>query len=327
MKILIITHSQENDSVRLVTESLSQWGVTSLRLDSDFYPTGLRFSSHYGAEGQQSFIGTGEGKMSLKDLHAVWYRRFFAGSQLSHQELGDTAEACYKESQMTMWGHIRALDCFHLDPLSSVRQADYKEVQLREAQKLGISCPKTLISNDPDAVKNFVQEVDAPVITKMQSQFAIYRGAEENVVFTSVVTPDNLERIEGLKFCPMMFQEMVPKKLELRVTVVGRQVFAASIDSQSSEGAEVDWRRRGNQIAHQWQPFEFPEDETHKLLKLTKWFGLNYAAADYILTPEGEFVFLELNACGEWLWLQLYSGADVATAIANLLVDPDLRAC
>ena len=325
MKILLITHSQDNHSVDLVTESLSRRGATVLRLDSDYYPGDLRYSSLQTAAGRQRFIGTGERRMGLDDLDSVWYRRFFAGTRLSAEELGDTYEACFKESQMTLLGHLRSLDCFQMDPLHCVRRADYKEVQLAEAAKLGIRCPATLISNDPDAVRTFLAEVDAPVVTKMQSQFAIYREGEENVVFTSRVTEDNLSSLDGLSCSPMIFQEMVPKHLELRVTVVGHKVFAASIDSQKSEGAKVDWRREGNRLAQSWKPFEFPEQEAQKLLKLASWFGLNYAATDYILTPEGEFVFLELNAAGEWLWLQLYAGLDVASALAAVLFDPAAR--
>ena len=74
MKILIITHSNDNDSVDLVTESLSSQGATTLRLDSDYYPNGLRFSSWQDRSGRRVFIGTGEGQMEISDLHAVWYR-------------------------------------------------------------------------------------------------------------------------------------------------------------------------------------------------------------------------------------------------------------
>lgn len=325
MKVLIVSHSQDNDSVNLVTESLSYRGVTTLRLDTDYYPAGLRFSTLQTGDSRKSFVGTGAGKMELSDLESVWYRRFFAGSCLYPEELGDTYEACLKESQMTLWGHIQSLPCFQFDPISAVRRADYKELQLREAADLGIACPLTLISNDPEAVREFIDLANGSVVAKMQSQFAVYRGEEENVVFTNRVSRENLADLDGLRYSPMIFQEMVPKRLELRVTVVGHRVFAAAVDSQQSEESKVDWRRQGNQLAVTWKAFEFPEEEADKLRRLTGRFGLNYAAADYILTPSGEFVFLELNAAGEWLWLQWYAGLDVASAIAEVLIDRDAR--
>jgi hypothetical protein len=55
--------------------------------------------------------------------------------------------------------------------------------------------------------------------------------------------PEDLEHLDGLRYCPAIFQERVPKALELRATIVGDRVFTASIDSQSSELAKVDWRR------------------------------------------------------------------------------------
>ncbi|MGE0494921.1 MAG: MvdC/MvdD family ATP grasp protein [Vulcanimicrobiota bacterium] len=325
MKVLIITKTDENDSVRLVSEALQARGASVIRLDTDLYPQDVRLASTYENGKSKMVVSSGGRRLDLGDVEAVYYRRFAAGNLLDPRQLGDTHEACFKESRLTLYGHIVSMDCFHLDRLASVRKADYKELQLREAQRLGIACPRTLITNDPDAVLEFLTRTKGRVITKMQSQFAIYREGEENVVFTNELKLDDLSSLDGLRFSPMMFQEMVPKQLELRVTTVGHRVFAAAIDSQVSDRAKVDWRRDGHALIDSWQPYEFPPDEAEKLLKLASWFGLNYSAADYILTPDGQLVFLEMNAAGEWFWLQLMSGLNIAEAMAEVLVDPAAR--
>jgi hypothetical protein len=38
-----------------------------------------------------------------------------------------------------------------------------------------------------------------------------------------------------------------------------------------------------------------------------------------IVTPEGEFVFLELNPNGQWLWLELELGLPLVASMADLL--------
>jgi glutathione synthase/RimK-type ligase-like ATP-grasp enzyme len=160
------------------------------------------------------------------------------------------------------------------------------------------------------------------MIVKMLSSFAIYdEQGQEKVVFTNQVKPEELENLEGLDLCPMTFQERIPKALELRTTVVGNQVFTASIDSQNNQKARDDWRRQGLFMIKDWKPYELPTDVTEKLLELMKYFGLNYGALDLILTPDGRYVFLEVNPVGEFFWLECYPPHfPISQAIADLLL-------
>ena len=83
------------------------------------------------------------------------------------------------------------------------------------------------------------------MVTKMLSSFAVYDEGRELVVFTNPVKPEDLADLSGLSLCPVTFQELLPKSLELRVTVVGHRVMSASLDSQVSARAAHDWRRDG----------------------------------------------------------------------------------
>ena len=125
----------------------------------------------------------------------------------------------------------------------------------------------------------------------------------------------------------MTFQEKVPRTLELRATVVGKKVFTASIDAKLLEKTGVDWRRDGLELLEQWKPYQLPRAVEKSLLRLTKWFGLNYAAADFIVTPDGRHLFLEINAGGEFFWLQRTPGLPIAQALAEVLTTPSARAC
>ena len=48
-------------------------------------------------------------------------------------------------------------------------------------------------------------------------------------------------------------------------------------------------------------------------------FGLQYAAADFVLTTDERLVFLEINAGGEWLWMDTHVGLPVSLAMAEVL--------
>ncbi len=317
MKTLIVTRSDDNRCIETVSAALQARGIEPIRLNTDRYPESVRLSTVYG-DGERRLLETDEGRFDLDEVSSVWYRRFHAGASLP-SSLGDTLSASLQETRRTLFGTIAALPCFHLDPLESVRATDHKELQLRRAAALGLDIPKTLISNDPSEVRAFHEAVGGDMITKMQHSFAIYRTGVENVVFTNVVGEGDLDDLDGLRYCPMTFQERLEKRLELRVTVVGQNVMSAAIDSQKREDTAIDWRRDGVGLLDGWEPFQLPADIETKLLALTAQFGLNYAACDFILTPDGRYVFLEINAVGEFFWLDMTPGLPISEAIADLL--------
>lgn len=321
MSVLVVTRSDDNDCVRLVTEQLRERGAEVIRLNTDLYPLQVSVTTRPGGPG---VLKIGSDRHDLNQVTALWYRRYFAGGQLP-LELGDAREACVHEARRTLYGAIASMPCFQLDPLICVRKADHKELQMKKAAEFGLEIPKTIFSNDPHEVMAFFESVDKKMITKMQSSFAIYRGGEEFVVFTTVVNEDNLTELERLKYAPMIFQELVPKRYDIRSTVVGRRVFSAAIDSQRFKLTEIDWRRDGVGTLDDWEPYQLPPAAEEALLKVTEEFGLNYAAADFVLTPDERLVFLEINAGGEWLWLAQNHGLGIDSAIAELLIDNSQR--
>jgi glutathione synthase/RimK-type ligase-like ATP-grasp enzyme len=200
------------------------------------------------------------------------------------------------------------------------RRLDSKEEQLRMAAKHGLKIPATCITNSPERVRKFIKEQNGPVITKMQSSFAVYREDDEYVVFTNEITEDHLADIDNLTLCPMTFQQKLPKQLELRVTIVGRKVFAFSIDSQRVSNAQTDWRKEGVAMIDDWQPFELPSSIEEKLLAFMDDYKVNYGAIDLILTPDDEYYFLEINAAGEYFWLDKLNDNAISKQLAHVLL-------
>jgi MvdD family ATP-grasp ribosomal peptide maturase len=320
MTVLIVTHSQDNESIPLVIKAIEEQGGKAFRFDTDRFPTELRLDVHYGKGTERLILTFEQEKLDLREVAAVWYRRIWIGGRIPTTMDAQLREASIKESRATVQGMIASLKGFHLDPVPNIRRADNKQLQLQVAQELGLDTPRTLITNNPQAVREFAKECEEGMITKMLSSFAIYEEGKEKVVFTNPVAPEDLENLDGLRFCPMTFQEKVPKALELRTIIVGKRVFTASIDSQSSEGARNDWRRRGVALLEDWKPYNLPQAVEEKLLKLMEHFGLNYGALDLILTPDGRHVFLEVNPVGEFFWLERCPGLPISKAIADILL-------
>jgi glutathione synthase/RimK-type ligase-like ATP-grasp enzyme len=237
----------------------------------------------------------------------------------------DQRRVCLEAARVSQTALLDGLGGFQLDPLERVRRAENKPLQLKAAQALGLPIPRTIISNDPDAVRAFAEYCPGGMITKMASShfFREDEAGEFECIYTNVVTPEALADLGGLHLCPMIFQERVQKALELRVTVVGHRLFTAAVDSQIAAGARVDWRRDQEPLLGTWRPHELPRDVEEKLLALLDRFGLNFGGIDLILTPGGDYVFLEVNPLGSFSWAEHdlgESGASIADAVADLLL-------
>jgi MvdD family ATP-grasp ribosomal peptide maturase len=317
--VLIVTHSRDNESISLVMEAIAARQEKVFRFDTDKFPTEVQLEVYYGRGTERLILTSEREKLDLKEVSAVWYRRIRMGAGIPMEMNSQLRQAAVLESRTTIMGTIACLKGFHLDPVTNIRRAEHKQLQLQVSRELGLDTPRTLTTNNPKSALEFVRECQGGAIAKMLSSFAIYEEGQEKVVFTNLVNSEDLNHLERLRFCPMTFQEKVPKALELRTTIVGKQVFAAAVNSQGDDRSRYDWRRRGIALLNAWKPYTLPHEVEEKLLKLMAHFSLNYGAIDLILTPDGRHVFLEVNPVGEFFWLEGCPGLPISQAIADIL--------
>lgn len=328
MTVLLITHSEDNESSARVAAAVEARGARAYRLDTDLYPTEIRLSleDEPGRDGRPRGAITGPaGELRLEDVTAIYYRRFAVGGRIPKDLDPQLRKPSVEESRRVVHGLMAVLaatGAFALDRLDVVRRAELKSLQLCMARRVGLLVPRTLVSNDPEAVRAFAASTPAGIVTKMMASFAVYDAeGREQVVFTNPVGAEDLADLEGLELCPMTFQERVEKAVELRVTVVGDRVMAASVDSSVLPRSRTDWRREGVALLGGWRPYELPADVHAGALALMDALGLNYGAFDFIVTPDGRHVFLEVNPAGEFMWLLHTPGLPIDEALADVLCD------
>lgn len=306
-KILIITHTADNFSIEKVTEYIGKNGCEVIRFDVDLYPLQNKLSTVFQDGEWVSILETQEMKYRLDDIAAIWYRRAYnIGKGLREELEAKFYGAAMGEIRNTIFGFIESVDVYSLGKPSVYRRLDSKEEQLKVADKIGLKIPETCLTNNPEEARKFILK-HQNVVAKMQTGFAIYEDGVENVVFTNVVSEDRLEELDSLLYCPMQFQKMIEKKKELRVTIVGRDVYAFEVDSQQFEDSKVDWRKDGVNLIDKWVRTELPGDVEEKLLELLDVYNVDYGAIDIIVSPEDEYFFIEINAAGEfsgWIILQ-----------------------
>lgn len=326
-KILIITHTEDNECVERVSEFIRNNNAEVVRFDVDKYPLKSTLTSKF-ENNEWKIILNDEGKFSnLEDISAIWFRRAYNfGRGLNEVLEKKFLSAAMGEVRQTLMGFIESVPVYSLGKTGLYRRMDSKEEQLKVAQRLGLNIPETCITNNPEEAKKFVLSHKNGAIAKMQSAFAIYEDGVENVVFTNLITEKNLEEVDDLVYCPMKFQEKLEKQKELRITIVGRKIFAFEIDSQQMETSKIDWRKEGITLIDQWKPYQLPKDIEEKLLKLLDFYNTDYGAIDMIVTPENKYYFIEINSAGEFFWLDLRTeGNQISKEIADLLCNKVAR--
>lgn len=211
-----------------------------------------------------------------------------------------------------------------VNPLASSSRGG-KGVQAKLALEVGLLTPDTYIGSDPKKALLFCNEIFEQgrlVCTKPVVNTKVKIEGEDKTRFTTMLERNSLEHIGSLEHCPIIFQGYVEKAYEIRATVIGEKILAAKIDSQSAGGGTaIDWRRY-NLPKTPHSTYEFPPEIANKIVALQKRLGLIYSSFDFIRTPDGEYVFLETNSFGQWLWIEDLTGLPISSEIATYLMNP-----
>ncbi len=317
--VLVLTHSDDAFTIDRVADGLRARGARPVRVDTDLFPTELSLSMRFDRDVTEHSLTLAGETFFASDVRAVYNRRVW--KPRLDPDLDELyREGCSRESVTTLRAFLAGLSHARwIDPPLTVTAAEDKPRQLREARAAGLTIPRTVITNDPARVRDFYRSLGTPMVTKMLSPLSYGMQASAFFVHTSRVEPDDLDDLDSLRLCPMVFQELVPKRVELRVIYVAGRCFTGAIDASNSERAQVDWRR-ANPDEVRWERHELDSDITRRLHTLMERLGLTYGAADFIVKPDGEHVFLEVNPSGEWGMVEHDLGLPIGDALAAALV-------
>jgi glutathione synthase/RimK-type ligase-like ATP-grasp enzyme len=229
-------------------------------------------------------------------------------------------------SQRYLEGLYALTHCLWLPAKPEVdRLADNKLTQLAVARDIGFSIPDTLVTNRPGDALDFFQRHASSIISKsLVNMEVMVQDQPHVIVYTRPVHRRDLLQVDSVRHAPVIFQAYVPKSIELRVTVVHEQALAASIASQDGRLTRHDWRHYDDHRVR-YSRFDLPRDVKRMCISLVRRLGLGFGAIDLILTPDGEFVFLEINPNGQWGFVEMATGLPIGEAIADALTEGSAR--
>lgn len=184
----------------------------------------------------------------------------------------------------------------------------HKPYQLHALRSLGAKVPRTLISNDPAAIRAFHAEVK-DVIYKPVMGGAITRSLDAEA----------LERLDAVTASPVIFQERIPGD-DIRVTLVGDEIVscvAIVTPEQHLDFRDDPVYSSGEAM---YREVVLPEPVQRFCRASARACGLTLAGID-LKQRARDFVFLELNSSPIYMDVELKMGHRISRAIARRVVE------
>lgn len=230
------------------------------------------------------------GVRALSQYRSVWWRRVRRPVIGRSVALEPVREHCRAESRALLCGAFEAASVPVINDRSSESRACRKPLQLATAVRVGLHVPETVITNDASEVRRFYKLHKGRIVFKPLTSRPAPLGG------TQLVEPSYLPGLDLLLNSPVIFQEAMDPAQDVRVTVVGGQIFAGI-----SSSAHFDWRLDPD---ISWVAHTLPTGLCQQILDLLHRLNLTIASLDFRLTAAGDYIFFEVNPNGQFLFLE-----------------------
>ena len=318
--ILIFTRKQDTHTDEVI-KLLSKKDIKVFRLNSEDILSKYKVNLSIPKDGlwEGEIVDQLDRILDLKQQKVAWLRKpdfnFFG----DHPD--KSAEEFFAESETKAFiNSIYSLPNIKwINPPFIANGAKVKFQQLLLANKMGIKTPKTIITNQPELAKEFFVSCGEEVLIKsIYTANVTIDGLNQAIPSRKIGNDQFYPNYQNISLCPTQLQEYVEKAFELRITIIGQKVFAVKIDSQVNEETKIDWRLHTKMNPH--SIYELPDHIEKFCIDFLNKQGLVYGAMDFIVTPQGEYYFLENNPFGQYLWLEIETGIPLTETMCDLLI-------
>ncbi len=314
MTILVLTRPNDGTADSVLAE-LQRRGATAVRDDVGDFPLDVTMvaslAEHHGWYGSLSIAGR---PVRLDEIQAIYYRRP-TGFRFPDHLSADQQRFAKAEARRGLGGLLLALPVRWVSHPSRVADAEFKPLQLQLALACGLRVPRTLLTNDAACARELAEQLTGPMIYKPLSAPSVRTDGELRLIYATQVDSNSLDE-DDVRLTANLFQEWIPKKYDVRLTVVGNRFFAVAIHANSSD-AHIDWRSDYSSL--RYESIDTPDDVRDAVIALLNRLDLPFGAFDFTVTPEGEWVFLEVNPNGQWGWIEDRTGLPITSAMVDLL--------
>lgn len=300
--VLVVT-ALEDVTADWVITALNEREVPVVRVDPADIGPALIFGFRIGADAPAwgGRLRTASREVELGEVAAVYYRRPTPYTDRYGHLPAPQGEFAAAEARHGLGGVLNHLHgVLYVNHPAAVTRADFKPAQLQRFTELGLTIPPTLVTNDIEAASKFAADHEH-VIYKTFRGLPRDEDGHAGAIWAQRVDPESFD--DTLAVTAHLFQAEIPKTGDVRVTVVGRRVFAQQI---AAPNGALDWRRGDwNELVH--TPITVPAQVEAALHSYLASFGLVFGCFDFALTGDegdaGHWTAIECNPNGQWGWL------------------------
>lgn len=311
--ILIVTHRHDLTADYVILE-LKRQRVPFFRFNTDDFPRLITIT--WSSDGSFAMIRDGDRRLDTRRVDTVWYRRV-AKPHLPNKR-GSQLRFIESECRAFLDALWKTMDARWISPPASIGRAEGKPGQAQFARRLGLRTPRTIVTNDPAAARRFLDAHQGRLVAKPIRERIIETSRSRRVIFTTRVTQRDRGQLRAVRLAPVILQEEITKDFEVRITAIGKRLFATALRSQETIAGSLDWRRADvHDLPH--QGIRLPKRIRKFCQQMLSHYNLKFGAFDFAVTPTGEWVFFELNPNGQWAWIEPLTGQPLRKAMVELL--------
>lgn len=306
--VLICAPSDDIHAVSVATELIDYFNFSVIRWNTSGFPLKDKLSYYPNTIADNYSINIGGYHLPTERLKSIWWRRPKRPEISQEIKSLEIRKFCLTEADVFFRGFCSTL----MIPIYNKPEAELaaqKPIQLYYAKEVGLRIPNTIMSNDPEEIELFWKNNNSSCI------FKAYTSPSWQIAETRILTKDMLSELSLLKYAPIIVQEYIPKLADIRVSIFIDDVFAG--ESRTHNSVEVDWRL---DLKLKWEHHELPNEVKEKLILLLKKLNLHSGAIDLILTPNGDYIFIEVNPSGQFLFLEIDTRQKLSRSCAAMLV-------
>lgn len=307
MKAILILSHQDDDSTNNVIEWLVSYNAKFVRINTeDEIDVLLKITNL-----QESIFLKCNGELiNIEDIGAVWFRRGWLSIPFASPEMEEVSEGIYAKIIQHLKNERDAIISFIFDQLKRKPHINFhssydvnKLSVLMAAKKHGILIPDTIITRDPNVINNLNSVKDCYISKCITNGLSIKIG-ENYMSFSSTFSVDDENVITNVsEYYYSLFQTNIPKKYELRIFFLFDKYYPAAIipgNNDSVDGRILDVKTVTGLEVKRVLPIDIPTEIIRRLKLLMKELHLESGSIDMIVTPDDEYVFLEVNPVGQY---------------------------
>ncbi|MFI2185401.1 MvdC/MvdD family ATP grasp protein [Streptomyces sioyaensis] len=313
---VFVIAEQLDPTADLVVDALSDYNVPVLRFDLAEFPRSVLLAAEHRDDepGWRGELTTGRRAAQLEEVRAVYYRR--PGLPVLSPRMGDAYRGwALSQAVVGMVQILSSLPVVWMHHPDVYRASAHKPGQLVAATTAGLCVPRSFVGNSLAHAQRWGEGIGRPLVCKPIAAASLnVPDGPPTILPTRRIEVSDLD--ESLELTAHYLQECIPKEFEVRLTVVGQQMFPVAIHA-GSEQARADWR--SDYGALEYEPVAIPDEVAAGVRRFMAAYQLNYGAFDFAVRPDGQWVFFECNPAGQWQFIAQATKLPIAEAHASLL--------